>query len=218
MTNKNYHHCKVRKKQPSNLNSSIPLDIKRWIKGKMPTRNSEVDAYIFIKEQLESLGWNIKNPSRTDDGQVYTQGECLTHPELKKGLGQTKPENIVKLSETKFWIIESKKEHKQLQQAINEARDYAEEINKKSQVNAIVISGIAGNRTDSYLIESEYFDGKKWQTITINHKKASGLFKPEEIEIILNNNSPDINSYMEHPRAHISQLLSNPIPNNISGD
>ncbi|PIN78122.1 DNA methyltransferase [Candidatus Woesearchaeota archaeon CG10_big_fil_rev_8_21_14_0_10_34_12] len=189
---KNYHYCKVKKKQPNNLNSNIPFDIKRWIKGKMLIRNSEVDAYIFIKEQLESLGWNIKNPSRTDDGQVYTQGECLTHPELKKGLGQTKPENIVKLSETKFWVIESKKEHKQLQQAINEARDYAEEINKKSQVNAIIISGIAGNRTDSYLIESEYFDGKKWETIKINDKKASGLFKPEEVEIILNNNSPDI--------------------------
>lgn len=189
---KNYHHCKVKKKQPSNLNSSVSFEIKKWIKGKMPARNSEVDAYIFIKEQLESLGWNIKNPSRTDDGQVYTQGECLTHPEIKKGLGQTKPENVVKLSETKFWVIESKKEHKQLQQAINEAKEYSENINNKSQVNAVVISGIAGNRTDSYLIESEYFDGKKWQTITINDKKASGLFKPEEVEIILNNNSPDI--------------------------
>lgn len=189
---KGYNHCRVMKNKPSNLNTNASFDIKRRITGKMPARNSEVDAYIFIKEQLESLGWNIKNPSRTDDGQVYTQGECLTHPELKKGLGKTKPENIVKLSETKFWVIESKKEHKQLQQALNESRDYAEEINKKSQVNAVIISGIAGNRTDSYLIESEYFDGKKWQTITINDKKASGLFKSEEIEIILNNNSPDI--------------------------
>ena len=37
------------------------------------SRNSEVDAYIFIKETLESLGWNIKNPSRNAEGKVYTQ-------------------------------------------------------------------------------------------------------------------------------------------------
>ena len=38
-------------------------------------RNSEVDAYIFIKETLEQLGWNPKNPARDPSGQIYTQGE-----------------------------------------------------------------------------------------------------------------------------------------------
>ena len=159
----------------------------------MPTRNSEVDAYVFIKETLQMLGWNTKNPSRSADGQVYVQGECLTHSEIKKALGLTKPECIIKLSETKFWVIESKKEHKQLQQALNEAKkDYADKINEKSQVKAIIVSGVAGNRTDSYLIENEFFDGKRWHPITINGKKASGLLKPEEIRIILAQNSPDI--------------------------
>jgi len=177
---------------PSNLNSRVSSDIRRWIKYKMPPINSEVDAYLFIKENLANLGWNIKNPSRSDDGQVYTQGECLSHPELKKGLGQTKPENIVKISETKFWVIESKKEHKQLQQALREAKEYAQNINKKSQVNTVVVTGVAGNRTDSYLIESEFFNGKTWETITINDKKASGLFKPQEIEVLIRNNSAEI--------------------------
>ncbi len=159
----------------------------------MPQTNSEVDAYIFIKETLHTLGWNIKNPSRSADGQVYVQGECLAHPEIKKALGLTKPECIIKLSETKFWVIESKKEHKQLQQALNEAKeDYADKINDKSQIKAVIISGVAGNRTDSYLIENEFFDGKEWHTITINGKKASGLLKPEEIRIILTQNFPDI--------------------------
>jgi len=158
----------------------------------MPT-NTEVDAYIFIKETLHTLGWNTKNPSRNPDGQVYVQGECLTHPEIKKALGLTKPECIIKLSETKFWVIESKKEHRQLKQALTEAKeDYADKINEKSQVKAIIISGVAGNRTDSYLIENEFFDGRKWNPITINGKKASGLLKPEEVRIILTQNSPNI--------------------------
>ncbi|MBI2652594.1 N-6 DNA methylase [Candidatus Woesearchaeota archaeon] len=155
--------------------------------------NSEVDAYIFIKETLESLGWNTKNPSRHPDGQVYTQGECLAHPEIKKGLGLTKPENIVKIAESKFWVIESKKEHKQLAQALDEARDYATKINQNSKsIQAIIISGVAGNRTDSYLIKSEFFDGKKFNPITINGKEASGLLKPEEVQIILSQNDAEV--------------------------
>src|SRR3990170_5569957 len=110
--------------------------------------NSEVDAYIFIKETLESLGWNIKNPSRNAEGQVYTQQECQSQPEIKKYLDKLTPENVVKLSETKFWVIESKKEHRQLQQSLDEAKNYADKINKSSVIKAVLISGVAGNRTD----------------------------------------------------------------------
>lgn len=157
------------------------------------SRNSEVDAYIFIKETLESLGWNIKNPSRNAEGRVYTQSECQDQPEIKKYLGKLTPENVVKLSETKFWIIEAKKEHKQLQQALDEAKnDYASKINQSSQIKAVLISGVAGNRTDSYFVENEYFDGSKWNRVTINGKKASGLLSPDEVKIILAQNSGDI--------------------------
>ena len=55
------------------------------------SRNSEVDAYIFIKETLESLGWNIKNPSRNAEGKVYTQSECQDQSEIKKYLGKLTP-------------------------------------------------------------------------------------------------------------------------------
>jgi hypothetical protein len=33
--------------------------------------NSEVDAYSYIKEQLELLGWVVKNPARIPEGVVY---------------------------------------------------------------------------------------------------------------------------------------------------
>ena len=132
--------------------SSINLKVRKTLiyqKKKMPTnQNSEVDAYVFIKETLEILGWNTKNPARHSDGQVYTQGECLSHPQIKKALGQTKPENIIKLTETKFWVIESKRNHNQLQQALKEAREYyAKKINEDSQVKTVIITGVAGNRT-----------------------------------------------------------------------
>jgi hypothetical protein len=48
--------------------------------------NSEVDAYSYIKEQLELLGWVVKNPARIPEGEVYKQNEPLSNKYLKKAL------------------------------------------------------------------------------------------------------------------------------------
>jgi type I restriction enzyme M protein len=153
--------------------------------------NSEVDAYVFIKETLESLGWNPKNPSRDAAGEVYTQGECLTHAEIKRALNLDKPENIVKVTETCVWVIEAKREHRQLTQALGEAEDYATRINQ-TQLEAVLATGVAGNRTDSYLIKTTYYDGRAFQPVTINGKEVSGLLSPEEAREIVANSNPNL--------------------------
>ena len=43
--------------------------------AKTKVNATEVDAYIFIKENLKELGWDVRNPSRHQSGQVYTQNE-----------------------------------------------------------------------------------------------------------------------------------------------
>jgi len=73
-------------------------------------RNSEVDAYAFIKDYLAIQGWIVKNPNRIQTGQVYTQNECLDHPEIKRQLGLERPENVVKATETELYVIEAKRE------------------------------------------------------------------------------------------------------------
>lgn len=155
-------------------------------------KNSEVDAYIFIKENLKNLGWDVRNPARNPAGEVYTQSECLSHPEIKKYLKNLKPENVVKLSETFYWVIEAKREHKQLQQAVSEAEDYARLINKNKSIKVLIISGIAGNQNDSYLITSKFFKNGKFVPITINGKEISSLISKEISSILLETNNPAI--------------------------
>jgi hypothetical protein len=77
-------------------------------------RSTEVDAYVFIKETLKEIGWDIRNPSRFPTGCVYTQNECLEHTEIHAAFGMDRPENIVKISDSLFWIIEAKKDQRQL--------------------------------------------------------------------------------------------------------
>jgi hypothetical protein len=48
-------------------------------KGLVNPTNSEVDAYSYIKEQLELLGWVVKNPARIPEGEVYKQNEPLSY-------------------------------------------------------------------------------------------------------------------------------------------
>lgn len=155
-------------------------------------RTTEVDAYIFIKENLSTLGWDVRNPARNLQGQVYTQNECLNHPEIQRFLGQERPENIVKITESIFWVIESKREHGKLQQALSEAEEYARKINQSKNVKVKIITGVAGNQADSYLIRSRYFNGRKFIPIKLNDVEASGLLSKTEVDRIIKENNPNI--------------------------
>lgn len=93
-------------------------------------QSSEVHAYIYIKSQLQLLGWNTANPTRNTIGEVYTQNECLQNETIKKFLVNDKPENVIIVRENKHLIIEAKPTHKQLDKAITEAKEYADKLNK----------------------------------------------------------------------------------------
>lgn len=158
-------------------------------------RNTEVHAYIFIKRELEVLGWDTRNPDRVLTGQVYTQNECLGHPEIQKFLKQDRPENIVKLLEQYFWVIEAKKDRNQIEQALQEAEDYARVINESSIIQVKIISGVAGNEIDGFIVESRFFDGKKFRPILINGKDITGFISPETSKLLIQSNSPEINDF-----------------------
>ncbi len=151
---------------------------------------SEVDAYQFIRTDLGRIGWVPKNPTRTKDGQVYTQGECLADPHIKEQLGQTKPENIVKISETEYYVIEAKSDRASILQALREAElDYANKINRSKHIIARIISGVAGNDVDGYLVKSKFLVDGKFLPILSNGKELTGLVTPAIATHLLAHNS-----------------------------
>ncbi|MHB1430258.1 MAG: HsdM family class I SAM-dependent methyltransferase [Rhodocyclaceae bacterium] len=157
---------------------------------------SEVEAYHFIRANLKELGWIVKNPSRTGDGQVWTQNQCFEHPELKAALKLIRPENIVKLSETKFWVIEAKSKKASLPQALKEAEnDYAKAINKRKGIRAMLISGVGGNDTTGYEVRSKLFVRGRYETVTINGVEATGLLDVATVETLLSTGDPNVADY-----------------------
>jgi type I restriction enzyme M protein len=156
----------------------------------MAKRTSEVHAYIFIKQHLADIGWNTKNPLRSAGGEVFTQGECLEEPRICEMLNQTKPENIVKISETDYYVIEGKANTSQIDQALQEAEeDYAKVINKSRHIKARIISGLAGNENDGYLIKSKILVGNKFKPIIFNGKELTSLVSPKIARELIRKNT-----------------------------
>jgi len=161
-------------------------------------KESEVEAYGFIRDQLRDFGWNVRDPSKIATGQVWTQNQCLAHGHIKAALGLNRPENIVKLSENRLWIIEAKAKRNQLDTALSEAvNDYALPINNTpGTVSAVLATGVAGNEELGYLIRTKVLVGGAWKEVTINGQTATGLLSPQQTKTLLESNDSDIHDFV----------------------
>lgn len=164
-------------------------------------RNSEFNSYTFIKNDLNQLNWNTKNPNRDPNGQVYTQQECLDHPEIGLKLVRQKPEFVIKVKENIFWVVEAKGEHNLIEQAFKEAVDYAKQINSSDIINALLVSGVAGNDIDGYLIKSAIINKAGVTTlITYNDNNITGLLSPDQAKYLVDNNTHRLNELITDER------------------
>ena len=151
-----------------------------------PKKVSEVHAYAHILGDLVSKkGWA--------KSQILTQQECLSVKPIAEALGAMRPENVVKLGETSFYIIEAKSKRSNLKTAIKEAReDYAVPINDGGKVKALFATGIAGNNDEGYVATSQFWFNGKWETITENGVEVTGLLSKSQVERILSENNPHL--------------------------
>jgi type I restriction-modification system DNA methylase subunit len=156
------------------------------MKGTSSKQNrSEVNAYRFIYEELTTKkGWK--------KDQVYEQQECLKIKGIKESFGALKPENVVEIDTTRYYVIEAKNERKKLDQAIKEATEYSDLVNSKSNLRALFATGVAGNDVEGFIAKSAYLKDGKWETITENDIELTSLLSKTQIELILHSNNAKI--------------------------
>ena len=185
-------------------NNAATIEVSVMAKGER-ARITEKNAYAYINLALKDLGWDPRNPSRHPEGQVYTDNQALEHPELRKGLVRDRPENVVKVTESKFWVIEAKSRRREIAQALKEAEDYAREINNASTlVQAVIVSGVAGNDDDGYLVESRFLHGGDFHPIYLNGQEISGLLSPAIAYRLLDESTPDLEDIPVDESAFLS--------------
>ena len=167
---------------------------------------SEVEAYEYIRRNLRSLQWIVKNPSLGTGGQVWTQNQCFGHPEIKAALKLLRPENIVKISESLLWIIEAKASRKDLGKALDEAQNlYAKPINAlKGSVSAVLATGVAGDEETGYIARTTIRLNGKWRVVTINGQEATGLLSTDDVRTLLEDGGSDIHEFSPSQWSFVS--------------
>ena len=168
------------------------------------SHNTEVDAYIFIKENLKSLGWNTRNPGQIPEGQVWTQNECLGNSEIKRLLGLGRPENIVKVSDKVLWVIEAKRSRKELRAALSDAYSRADILNQSKQFQVKFVSGVAGNSIDGFVIQTDFLESVGFRPITWNGVAVTSLLRVSDLQRVLAQDSADV----ENPKMDEKLFLS----------
>jgi type I restriction enzyme M protein len=157
-------------------------------------RASEFASYVFIKNDLNNLGWNTRNPSRNPDGQLYTQQECLDHPDIAEGLGRQKPEYVIKVKEDVFWVVEAKNTLDKIDIAFQEAVDYAKDINQSTTVSAFIVTGVAGNDDDGYLVKTGTISKSGIvELVEFNNKEITGFLSPDQAIYLADNHTNILN-------------------------
>jgi type I restriction enzyme M protein len=145
---------------------------------------SEVRAYSHILEELVKKGFESKN--------IFTQQECRTILPIAIELGGELPENIVRISETQYYLIEAKNERKKINKAVSEAKEYADKINRSNLVKCYFITGIAGNDDEGYFAKSMFYKNGKWENITENRTELTRLLSNAQIFKIRDTKDPDL--------------------------
>jgi type I restriction enzyme M protein len=177
-------------------------------------KSTEVDAYVFIKSELKTLGWDTRNPAVYPEGQVYTQNQCLSNPEIKKWLDKKRPEAIVKVNETTLWVIEAKSERSKIGEALDEAENYyAKRLNQSASFKTLFISGVAGNDSDYYIVANKSLEHGIFKPITLNDKEMTGLLSPEIAKRVMETESSDLKdvpidqAFFMQKADHINEIL-----------
>ena len=170
---------------------------------KIKTKVSEFTSYIYIKNELKDAGWDTRHPSKNAEGQVYTEQECHDVEYIKQQLGLKRPEYVVKISEDSFYVIEAKGDVNEIEKAFNEAKDYAKLINVSEEISVRIISGVAGNDDDGYLVKSAFLVNGQFRTISYHGKEITSLVSPGLANDLIVRDSNQI----EELQINESQLL-----------
>ena len=113
----------------------------------------------LIREIAQQKGWNIKHPQK--GGHFLEEQEIAAYfPD--SGLGLTKPDFIVCRNDIPLIVVEAKNEIGKIGDAVSEAIEYAEAINRQGTYTVSIVTGVAGEEDNGYLFRTLYFDGVSW--------------------------------------------------------
>lgn len=173
-------------------------------------KRAESRCRYLIRNVALQKGWNIKHPQKGGDFLEEQEIEDFL-PEC--GLEGTKPDFLVCKKSLPIIVVEAKNDIKKISDAVSEAIEYADTINKKGKYKIRIAVGVAGEEDHGYLFQSFFWNDKKWTALTSKGYELTSFPSVFEVDgALLTNNGttevsiPQISDYI-NTAIELSSIL-----------
>ncbi|MCM1385746.1 MAG: N-6 DNA methylase [Bacillus sp. (in: Bacteria)] len=157
------------------------------VKGK----RAESRCRYLIRNIASQKGWDIKHPQKG--------GDFLEEQEIEDffpdcGLEGVKPDFLVCKKSLPLIVVEAKNDIKKINEAVNEAVQYADLMNNKGKYDIKIAVGVAGEEDHGYLFKSVFWNGKKWKALTSKGYELTSFPSVFEVEgaLVTNNGTTEV--------------------------
>lgn len=146
-------------------------------------------------------GWDIRHPQKG--------GDFLEEQEIEDylpdcGLAGTKPDFLVCKRGIPLITVEAKNEAKKIDQAVAEAVEYADHINKAGKYKIRIAVGVAGEEDHGYTFKTFYWNDQEWKPLSSRGYGLTSFPSVAEVDraTVTNNGTtevsvPEISDYIE---------------------
>lgn len=148
----------------------------------MGKKRAESRSRYYIREQAKKRGWKIGHPAQ--GGEFLEEQEIVDYfPDI--GLKLVRPDFLLTMNGLPSVVIEAKNSADKIQQAINEAIEYAEIINQKSPYTVKLAVGAAGEENHGFIVEVRYLKGNEWKPLLARGYEITTIPSKREVETSL---------------------------------
>ncbi|MEW5067912.1 N-6 DNA methylase [Bacillus subtilis] len=145
-------------------------------------RRAESRARYYIRDEAQKKGWNLAH--------VSSGGDCLEEQEIMGhfpniGLGLDRPDFLFCLNGDPAVVIEAKNEADKIDDAIDEAIEYAETINSTGLYTIKIAVGAAGEEDAGFTVNVRYLIDGEWVPLKSNGYEITTIPSKREVELAL---------------------------------
>ena len=159
--------------------------------GMAKGKRAESRCRYLVRDIAGQKGWDVRHPQKG--------GDFLEEQEIEDffpncGLDGTKPDFIVCKKSLPLVVVEAKNDIKKIDNAILEAMEYADSINKKGKYKIRIAVGVAGEEDHGYLFKSFFWNDKKWTPLTSKGYELTSFPSVYEVDgaLVTNNGTTEV--------------------------
>ncbi|MBP5771040.1 MAG: N-6 DNA methylase [Bacteroidaceae bacterium] len=140
------------------------------------TRRAESRARYFVRDVAKEKGWDIRHLQR--GGDVLEEQECAFIDHL--GLGLKRPDFLFCINNVPVMVVETKNERLKADEAIAQAEDYCDIINKSRHYQVNIAVGVAGEPDHGFIVKVKFLHQGCWKDLKAKGYPLTALPSKQE--------------------------------------